>query len=536
MIRRHGELEVARALTVFDDHADGRPIAEIHALEALFDLRVVVGRLEEQSEQEAEGVRLRGCQLLVKLDEARQLAGRIRLRQNLRAGAGLPRAHSVVHHREQEVFLVREMPEDGALAGLGLFRDQIEGRARVASGGKQAGGDVDDVAAGLFALLFPLTLHADNVLTSRSTSKHKVGYLAVRLKLRLAGHMAFRAAVIGGSGYGGGEIMRRLLVHPEVELVRVASIDFPGEPVWRAHPTLEGRTALRFEDIGPAEAAKDVDVVFLGLPHKVSALKVPELVASGVRMIDLSGDFRLKDAAAYERYYGQTHPCPELLPKFVYGLPELNRDRIRDAQWVASPGCFATTIALALLPFAQSGWLTEDVKVVAMTGSSGSGVRPSPGTHHPTRAVNLKTYKNLAHQHTPEILETVRAAGAGDIALEFVPVSAPLARGILASAFVSVPDSVDEEKVQAALRASYDDECFVRVPTGRLAEVAAVAGAQFAEVSACVGPPRSGRRTVNVVSALDNLIKGGAGQAIQSMNIMLGLPEMLALEDPGAWP
>src|SRR6187431_2743411 len=165
----------------------------------------------------------------------------------------------------------------------------------------------------------------------------------------------FKAAIIGGSGYGGAEMARRLLMHPDVELVRVASIDHVGEPLGAVHPNLDGATDLRFEDLTPAEAARGCDVALLALPHKVTAAKVPELCELGVKIVDMSGDFRLKDVAAYEKYYGTKHPCPELLPRFVYGLPELNRRAIQQAKYVASPGCFATCMELALLPLARAG-------------------------------------------------------------------------------------------------------------------------------------------------------------------------------------
>ena len=186
----------------------------------------------------------------------------------------------------------------------------------------------------------------------------------------------FKAAVIGGSGYGGGEMIRRLLIHPEVDLVRISSLDFIGEPLGAAHPNLEGRSDLRFESLPPEAAAEGVDVVLLGLPHKVSAEVVPKLISTGVRIVDMSGDFRLKSAEAYAQHYGKQHPCPELLSKFVYGLPELNREAIRASRYVASPGCFATTLSLGLLPLAKAGWLRGSVESVAITGSSGSGVVP----------------------------------------------------------------------------------------------------------------------------------------------------------------
>ena len=348
----------------------------------------------------------------------------------------------------------------------------------------------------------------------------------------------FKAAVIGGSGYGGAELIRRLLLHPEIELVRVASVDHVGEPLSAAHPNLEGQTDLVFENLSPAEAAEGMDVVLLGLPHKVSAHKVPEIMRTGARIVDLSGDFRLTDPAAYARYYGAEHPFPDLLREraFVYGLPELNREAIRKARYIASPGCFATTIELGLLPLAKAGLLQGPVEVVGITGSSGSGIAPSAGTHHPVRASNLRTYKPLSHQHVPEIIEALTRAGAKELDLRFVPVSAPLTRGIFATIFVRVPASVTEDRLREIYEEAYRDEPFVRVPKKRLPEVVAVAGSNHAEVAAVAGPVEGDQRLVTVFSVTDNLIKGGAGQAIQSMNLMLGLDERLTLEDVGPWP
>ena len=346
----------------------------------------------------------------------------------------------------------------------------------------------------------------------------------------------FKAAVIGGSGYGGAELVRRLLLHPDVELVRVASIDFVGEPLSAVHPNLEGQTDLKFEGLSPAEAAREMDVVLLGLPHKVSAGKAQEIMQTGARIVDLSGDFRLRDPGAYEKYYGAKHPCPEELTKgtFVYGLPELHREAIQRARYVASPGCFATTIELALLPLARAGLLTGPVEVVGITGSSGSGIAPSAGTHHPVRTNNLKTYKPLEHQHIPEITQTLADAGAKGVTLRFVPVSAPLSRGIFATCFAHVDEKV--EALKKLYAEAFAREPFVRVPAKRLPEVVAVKGTNYAEVGVQPGDAADGKRVVACFSVTDNLIKGGAGQAIQSMNLMLGLDERLTLEDPGGWP
>lgn len=347
-----------------------------------------------------------------------------------------------------------------------------------------------------------------------------------------------RAAVVGGSGYGGAEMIRRLLIHPDVELARVASVDFVGEPLAAADPALEGQTDLVFEAIPPAEAARGVDVVLLGLPHTVAAGAVDAILRASptTRIVDMSGDFRLRDRASYERWYRHVHPCPDRLQDFVYGLPEQNRERIRKARLVASPGCFATTIELSLLPLARAGLLEGLVHVLGITGSSGSGVAPSAGTHHPVRAANLRTYKPLEHQHVPEIEETLRAAGARELALRFVPVSAPLGRGILATAFVELAEEWTQERLEGLYREAYAGEPFVRVPRRRLPEVAAVSGSNYAEVGVAAGTARGGRRTVTLFGATDNLVKGGAGQAIQNMNLMLGLDEKASLADPGPWP
>jgi N-acetyl-gamma-glutamyl-phosphate reductase len=328
-----------------------------------------------------------------------------------------------------------------------------------------------------------------------------------------------------------------VLGHPEVELARVASVDRVGEPLASAHPNLEGRTELVFEDLSAVEAAEGMDVVLFGLPHDVSAREIPEVLERHeVKVVDMSGAFRCADAAAYARWYGAPHPRPELLGTFAYGLPELGRERIRAAGRVASPGCFATTIELSLLPLARRGWLGGAVDVVAMTGSSGSGAAPSAGTHHPVRAVNLKSYKTLAHPQQPEIEETLTGAGAERFHLSFVPVSAPLSRGLFATCFARIPARLSEAEVRRAYEDAYGDERFVRIPRRRQPEVAAVAGSNYAEVGWVLGGVQDGLRTLTALSALDNLVKGGAGQAVQNMNLVLGLEEHLALEDPGSWP
>jgi N-acetyl-gamma-glutamyl-phosphate/LysW-gamma-L-alpha-aminoadipyl-6-phosphate reductase len=343
----------------------------------------------------------------------------------------------------------------------------------------------------------------------------------------------FKAAVLGGSGFAGAELIRRLLVHPEIELIRVGAADHIGEPLAAALPQLEGRTSLRFENPSPEAAVDGADIILMGLPQKASIPVVEAALAANVKVIDMSGAFRLRKPEQYTRYYGEVHPRPDLLERFVYGLPELNRAAIAASALVASPGCFATTIELGLLPFAKADLLDGPVSVVGITGSSGAGAVPSPTTHHPVRAGNLRTYRPLMHQHTPEIEDVLSGAGARNFRLDFVPVSAPLVRGIFATAFIELRTTRTEADIRALLVETYRAEPFVRVPESRLPEVIAVAGSNSAEVGFTLGPDK---HLVTVFSCLDNLVKGGAGQAIQNMNLMLGLPETQTLDMPGAYP
>ena len=303
----------------------------------------------------------------------------------------------------------------------------------------------------------------------------------------------YRAGVLGGSGFAGAELVRRLLAHPEVELVRVCAADHVGEPLSHALPHLEGRTELVFENPPPAEAVRDLDIVLMGLPHGASIDVVDRVIDKDVRVIDMSGAFRLKDQEAYARFYGGPHAAPELLARFVYGLPELQRTAIVGARFVSSPGCFATSIELALPPFARAGLLEGTVQVVGVTGSSGAGVTPSPTTHHPTRSMNLRTYRPLAHQHALEIVAALAMAGAS-IELDFVPVSAPLARGIFADRVFSRfrGRSPPRKAGRATDRRPYTRRVLfvVRVPGARVRfvpEVVAVSGSNYAEVGVVIG-------------------------------------------------
>ncbi|MFZ5471831.1 MAG: N-acetyl-gamma-glutamyl-phosphate reductase [Myxococcota bacterium] len=353
--------------------------------------------------------------------------------------------------------------------------------------------------------------------------------------------MKLQAVVIGGTGYGGAELLRRLLFHPHVEVAKVTAADNIGKRVGEVHLNLAGLTELAFQQLPAKEAVAGMDVAFLALPHKTTAQVVLEILDSGFpgRIVDMSGDFRLRDAAAYERFYGVAHPSPGLLAggQFIYGLPEVNRAALKTTKHVASPGCFATTVALGLLPLARAKKLVGPVHTVAATGSSGSGANPSLTTHHPLRASNLRTYKPLTHQHVPEIVQTLELAGAREVSLELVPVSAPLPRGIFATSFAEVSASTTEEEVAAMWRDCYAQEPFIRVVSpARQPEVVAVVGGNYVEVGYALGPGTGSTRRLVCFSALDNLVKGGAGQSIQAFNAMMGFDERLTLAEPGLWP
>ena len=416
-----------------------------------------------------------------------------------------------------------------------LSRSEVSAVSAISAISAALSKSFNGVVAGVVAQFFE---QGTGAFTGRSDSGTGAG--VSRLRPRGAGAtiygMRAKVAVLGASGFAGAELLRRLLDHPQLEVVRVCANDHVGELVARAHPHLEGLTQLRFENPPPAEAARGVDAVLMGLPHGASCEVVAAVAGSDTRIVDMSGAFRVKNPASYAHYYGSAHPRPELLEQFVYGLPELNRERIQSARWVASAGCFATTIELMLLPFAKAGLLRGSVQVVSITGSSGAGAAPTATTHHPVRAHNLRTYKPLEHPHTPEIVETLTASGARELSLGFVPVSAPLTRGIFATAFFQVPASVGEDELRALPGRTYRNERCVLVPEARLPEVVAVLGSNRAEVGIALGPVVGETRAVTVFGALDNLVKGGAGQALQNLNLMLGLEELSGLSTPGFFP
>lgn len=347
------------------------------------------------------------------------------------------------------------------------------------------------------------------------------------------------SVVLGAAGYGGGELIRLLLAHPAVTGITAASRSHAGKPVHAAHPGLRGIATQDFvaePDWASFAAGSDALVVFAALPHGELAERLPALeqawtaigLDARLTLIDLSGDHRLSDAAAYAKHYGKPHPHPGNLGRFVYGLPEWQRAKIAapasKGKRIANPGCFATALELALLPLL--GLDLDWVAVSGTTGSSGSGALPSDTTHHPTRANDYRAYKPLVHQHLGEVEQLVAAHGK-KTQVSFVPHSAPLVRGVSCTLQARVPNAaVAAERV----RAFYSKEPFVRVVEGT-ARVAVVAGSNFCDLAVA----HHGDQLV-VMTALDNLVKGMAGQALQNMNIALGLDERAGLMQAPLFP
>jgi N-acetyl-gamma-glutamyl-phosphate reductase len=328
--------------------------------------------------------------------------------------------------------------------------------------------------------------------------------------------------IIGASGYTGGELLRLLARHREVEVVCVTSREHAGKPVHRVHPNLRRVLELRFEAPDYERVAGRCDLVFCATPHGVSMQVVPLLLEQGVRVIDLSGDFRFAEAEVYEKYYGKKHSAPEI--KAVYGLPELHRREVRKAQLVANPGCYPTAIILGLVPLLRGGVIDPSFIVAdAKSGISGAGNKPRETTHFPNAAESVLAYKVASHQHLPEIEQELQRF-SGEVRVSFVPHIVPVIRGIIATLHCQLTRSLAPEEVRELYQEHYRDEPFVRVlGVGEVPRLSAVRGSNFIDIGAFAVDEERGRLVV--VSAIDNLVKGASGQAVQNMNIMLDFSE-----------
>ena len=344
-------------------------------------------------------------------------------------------------------------------------------------------------------------------------------------------------AVVGAAGYAGGELLRLLYQHPEVRDCVATSRSRGGAPIAEAHPALASVTDARFSGAGAGEVARGRDVVFLCLEHGESSRVAGEVFAARPGLVvDLAADFRVRDRALYERYYGP-HPAPDLLPRFCYGLADVLGPGLRGAGAIAAPGCFATAAQLALYPLARAG-LDLSPSLFAVTGSSGAGVQPRPTTHHPMRAHNLFAYSVLGHRHEAEVLQSWRQwVGRPDAAARLMAHSGPFVRGIYLTLHAWLPRepavSAGEPGAAAAwLREAYAGRPFVRILDAP-PELTHAVGTNYALIHAAESDDGA---EVQVTVAIDNLIKGAGGQAIQAMNLALGIDEHAGLRGGGMYP
>lgn len=345
-----------------------------------------------------------------------------------------------------------------------------------------------------------------------------------------------KVAVAGATGYSGQELVRLLLRHPEVELTAVTSEQYAGQSLNDVYPHLGRGAAVPLVPLTADALLADSDVVFTALPHGVPMGLARQIVGAGKKLVDFGADFRLKDTAAYEAFYKLEHTEPELLAEAVYGLPELWRDEIRGARLVANPGCYATAATLALAPLVEAGWVDLGSLIIdAKSGVSGAGRGLSLGVHFGEVNENFKAY-NIAgrHRHTPEIEQSLGRLADEPVALSFTPHLVPMTRGIMATCYARLGRDATKETVHALYEEWYGGEPFIDVcAPGVLPETKQVSGSNMCRIGVAVDE-RLGR--VTVISVIDNLVKGAAGQALQNFNLICGLPETLGLTGLPLYP
>ncbi len=341
--------------------------------------------------------------------------------------------------------------------------------------------------------------------------------------------MTTRVSIVGANGYSGGELLRLLLAHSETELACATSRSMAGQPLHRAHPNLRGHVDLMFSD---PEELTPCDVLFLCLPHGVAATEIERFLDLAPLVIDLSADFRLRDPETYARWYRAEHPAPGRLGEAVYGLAEVSRASLRGARLISGVGCNATAMNLALLPLARAG-LIDRVIADLKVGSSESGASSSESSHHPIRSRAVRTYSTSGHRHCAEVHQAL-----GEMRLDATVTAIEMVRGVLCTAHVDPVERVTERELWRLFRDAYECEPFVRIVRDRsglhrLPDPRVVAGSNHADVGFAVDQ-ESGR--IIALCAIDNLMKGAAGSAVQSMNLALGFDERAGLEFPGLHP
>lgn len=343
-----------------------------------------------------------------------------------------------------------------------------------------------------------------------------------------------RTAIVGGSGYTGVELLRILQGHPEVEVVSVTSRKYEGRPVVDVFPSLHGYEGLEFTTPDLEDICSSADLVFTAVPHQTAMSVVPEILSSGIRVVDLSADFRLRDHKTYEEWY-QPHSAPEHLAHAAYGLPEVYRQDIARARLVANPGCYPTSAILPLIPLIKKGMVTTDGIVIdSKSGASGAGRSPSMGSLFCEVNEGFMAYKVGVHRHTPEIEQELSAAADHRLVINFTPHLVPMTRGILTTVYAGLTGDFTTSEILEAIRSFHRTSPFVRVrPEGSFPNVSHVRGSNYCDIGAKVDMRT---RKAVLVSALDNLVKGASGQAVQNLNIMHGFGEATGLETVPLYP
>jgi N-acetyl-gamma-glutamyl-phosphate reductase len=344
-----------------------------------------------------------------------------------------------------------------------------------------------------------------------------------------------KIGIVGGTGYTGVELLRLLAQHPRAELAVITSRKESGMPVADMFPNLRGRVGLKFTEPS-REALSACDVVFFATPNGVAMNETRALYDAGVRVIDIAADFRIKDVAVWEQWYKMKHACPELVAEAVYGLPEINRSRIREARIVANPGCYPTAVQLGFLPLVESGMVDLDHLIAdAKSGVSGAGRKAEVHTLFAEATDNFKAYGVAGHRHVPEISQGLALMAGKPVKLIFTPHLTPMIRGIHATLYAQIDGAPD---LQGLFEKRYANEPFVDVlPPGSHPETRSVRGANVCRIA--VHRPQHGEMSGDiavVLSVIDNLVKGASGQAVQNMNIMFGFPETMGLEQVALLP
>ncbi len=337
-----------------------------------------------------------------------------------------------------------------------------------------------------------------------------------------------RVGVVGATGYTGEELVRILSRHPKVQVTYVSGKEDRSEKIQEIFPYLKNTLDLKCNAFSVHEAIEKTDLVFLALPHTVSMQNTPLFLKAGKKVVDISADYRLQDVSIYEKYYKTPHKDPVSLPMAVYGLPELNRAKIKSAKLVANPGCYPTGSILGLLPGLKQGVFDESsIQIDAKSGVTGAGRRADKALQFPEVNESLKAYKLFEHQHTPEIDQALSLASGHKISVVFVPHLLPINRGLFSTIYVRLAKKLGTEGLLKIYKKFYANEPFVKVyDAGRLPEIKNVANTNFCDIGLCVSEEKN---LAVIITAIDNLDKGAAGQAVQNMNIMCGFPETAGL-------